>query len=586
MVDWGRTYDFENAEFPAARLFTPFSALNVASMVIGAVVNAGSHQYEVALLFTLCGLVSLFNWLTMRRRALTLLSIHVLVGSLFVALAGANLLTGGFGLPAHFAIGLVPAAAVMMCGLSAGWPWVAAVVVEILAVAALHWFGVRFPAVPPADVAMPLQVAGAFVTSGATFLLAAVFAVDRKDRATRLAAALAEAKSIDRAKSMFLANVSHELRTPMNGVLGMLDAILASELQDEQRVDAEVARRSADNLLRLLNGLLDMTKLEISELELQREAVDPVALVRQVVLLNTPLAEEKGVALRLDAPSSGPGALLDPLRTSQIVVNLVSNALKFTDEGEVRVGVASTVVDGRVTVEIRVTDSGPGISTGDLERIFQPFAQADESPTRKRGGAGLGLTIARALCRVMDGDLQATSEPGRGSTFVATLRGAQKALDREPEPPADTVRLDGRRVLVAEDDAVNRIVIGRMLERRGATVRMATDGDEAVRIVGEEPFDLVLMDWHMPGLDGLEATRHIRAVPPAGPHLPIVALTASTMPGDRELCIAAGMDEFMSKPVQAAELDRVLLLVLSEEAPHPPTSRSTNERDRCGATHS
>ncbi len=541
------------------RIFGPLTWLTSTSLFVATVVNAVSGQSHVALLFLVCSASNILNWSVHREGRVTTGAVHRLLLGLFVAMAGANLLTGGFGLPAHFAMGLVPGAAVMMAGLRFAWPWAAASVAQILLISGLHAFDYAFIAVPPPESAWLLQTAGALVTFTGVFLLAAVFEIYRQRDAKDLATALRAAESSNRSKSLFLANVSHELRTPMNGVLGMLDALLGSGLNDEQQGSAQVAHSSAQRLLRLLNTLLDLTRIEMAELELHTEPVDPIRVIKEVIKLHEPLATAGGLQLAAEYPvNARDGVLLDPLRMSQVLTNLLSNAIKFTEHGQVTVKLSCSNDSGQILVAVQVRDSGPGLSDEDLSQIFEPFGQADSTTTRAQQGAGLGLSIARSLCEAHGGNLTAESRLGEGATFTATFLGDRVPLEAAAKVTADIPLLPGLKVLVAEDDLVNRMVVSRLLKMRGLTIEIAEDGHEAVSLANTSGFDLILMDWHMPLLDGLDATRQIRLHEDEGRRVPIVALTASTMPDDRALCLEAGMDDFMSKPIMKNELDTVL----------------------------
>ena len=385
------------------------------------------------------------------------------------------------------------------------------------------------------------------------------------------------ADQASQAKSQFLANMSHEIRTPMNGVLGMLELLRSSSLDTAQRRYAETADASARSLLTIINDILDFSKIEAGKLDLERIAFDPALAVGEAVALFEARAEARG--LRLDvvvADGMPPAVLGDPLRLRQIVTNLVGNAIKFTAAGGVRVRVAASI--GKTTAEgitITVADSGIGMTPQVQERLFKPFAQADGSTTRQFGGTGLGLAIARELAQLMGGEIRLQSSPGKGSEFRVWLAlpyaGAPEArnLNRQITGSVAPVRsFAGRTVVLAEDNPVNREVAEALLARYGVTVLVATNGAEAVESAARQSCDLVLMDCQMPEVDGFEAARTIRrkeAIVNAGRaaagvvrRLPIVALTANAMKGDRERCLAAGMDDYLSKPFSAGQLGEVL----------------------------
>ena len=403
-----------------------------------------------------------------------------------------------------------------------------------------------------------------------------------------LEAARCAAEQASQAKSQFLANMSHEIRTPMNGVLGMLELLRSSSLDAAQRRFAETADASARSLLGIINDILDFSKIEAGKLDLERIAFDPALAVGEAVALFEARAEARGLRLDVVVAEGVPPAVLgDPLRLRQIVTNLVGNAIKFTAAGGVSVRVAASI--GKTTTEgitITVADTGIGMNPQVQERLFKPFAQADGSTTRQFGGTGLGLAIARELVQLMDGEIRLQSSPGKGSEFRVSLAlphtGAPEAriLTRQITGPLAPVRsFAGCTVVLAEDNPVNREVAQALLARFGVTVLVATNGAEAVERVARQSCDLVLMDCQMPEVDGFEATRAIRrkeATVNAGPasagmvrRLPIIALTANAMKGDRERCVAAGMDDYLAKPFSAGQLGDLLEKWLGEAQDQP-----------------
>jgi CheY-like chemotaxis protein len=368
-----------------------------------------------------------------------------------------------------------------------------------------------------------------------------------------------EAETANRAKSAFLAMMSHELRTPLNGVLGMTHALAATDLDARQREHLEIIGSSGRSLLTILNDVLDLSKIDAGKLEIETVPFALGDLLESAVSLWEPLASEKGLALRLELDGNVPPWVAgDPTRLRQVITNLLSNAVKFTDQGEVRIS-ARTDQGGRLTFE--VADTGPGIPAEAASRLFRDFSQADSSTSRQFGGTGLGLSISRKLCRLMGGDLTVSSVEGRGATFQGWVRlTAAQAVAAESHD--DEVDLPGLRVLAVDDNAANRAVADALLSALGMSVTLACDGAEALEILANQPIDLVFMDVNMPVMDGAQALRAIRAGRAGDPLIPVIALTADAMVGDREKYLAQGFDDYLAKPIQPA----LLALALSSAA--------------------
>ncbi|MCC6369224.1 MAG: response regulator [Bryobacterales bacterium] len=382
------------------------------------------------------------------------------------------------------------------------------------------------------------------------------------ERTSQLAAAKERAEQVSRYKSEFLANMSHEIRTPMNGILGMLQLARETNLDAEQKGYLESSYGCARGLLSLLNDILDFSKIEAGQLSLAEYRFSVRKCVEEVAGLMNPRASQKNLNLTTDVEAAMPDWVLgDGSRLRQILLNLVENALKFTERGELRIEarVQSDAADRGIVCWFCVSDTGIGIPPDKQSLIFESFRQADGSITRRYGGSGLGLAICRKLTGLMKGKIWVESEPGEGSRFQFTAEfrpaaeGAEDAArDASPMPPFS---LQGLRVLIAEDNAVNRLVAERLLSKHGVRVTTAEDGQAAVDAWSQESYDLVLMDVHMPVLDGYESTRRIRTLETVtGTHTPIIAVTASAMAEDRVRCLAAGMDAHIAKPIQMAEL--------------------------------
>jgi signal transduction histidine kinase/ActR/RegA family two-component response regulator len=421
-----------------------------------------------------------------------------------------------------------------------------------------------------------------------------LYAGELETKNEELASALKTAREATELKSRFLANMSHEIRTPMNAVLGMTEFLLETPLNPEQREYARSVKQAADSLLSLINDILDLAKIESGKLRLDNIPFDLDMTLSEVASLWSLRARAKG----LQFTSQVAADLLcqvrgDPGRLRQVLTNLIANSIKFTESGQVTVR-ADLVRETAETITVRFTvkDTGIGIAADQRSLLFQTFTQVDGSTTRKFGGTGLGLAISKQLVEMLGGTIGADSEPGRGSTFwftavferqsardtiVAVLNATEKK-EREPVTPRvePEVRSLGRavRVLLAEDNVINQKMAVRLLEKSGYRADVVANGREAVDAHARQAYDLILMDCQMPMMDGYEATREIRRLEGARRRTPICAITANAMTGDREKCLEAGMDDYVSKPVALDQLQRAIQRLLQ------PAMASSLDSDR------
>lgn len=402
-------------------------------------------------------------------------------------------------------------------------------------------------------------------------------------RTRELESAVARANEAARAKTNFLATMSHELRTPMNGVIGAVQLLLGTPLTPEQQGHAATIGASGELLLSIINDILDLSKIEAGHLALESRPFDPRASLASIDSLLRGSAVGRGIDFRVHVEDEVPELLVgDDMRLRQVLLNLASNAVKFTSRGSVAVRLSAGPPDGegRVLVELTVTDTGIGVARDRLETIFEPFAQADASTAREYGGTGLGLAICRRIAELMQGSLEVQSTPGAGSQFrlrwlatpaAAAARPAAAAAVAAQAPASALSCAAGKpavaaaavsgspalRILVAEDNEVNRTIARALLSRLGLQADVAEDGQVALDKVRDGRYDLVLMDMRMPRMDGLESTRRIRSL--ALDRQPrVVALTANAFEEDRQACLAAGMDDFLAKPYRLDDLTRVV----------------------------
>ncbi len=402
---------------------------------------------------------------------------------------------------------------------------------------------------------------------------------EQEQAISQLISAREEAEQANRAKSDFLAMMSHELRTPMNGVLGMLQLLETTEQTREQAEYTALANESTEHLLKVINDILDFSRIERGALELECIPFNLLELVQGSALVFQHSAQQRGLALELQIQAGLENIEVcgDPTRIRQILVNLLGNALKFTEEGAIHLSLEWQALDHDVLwLTCAVHDSGIGISPERLEHMFDAFQQADSSISRRYGGTGLGLAIARTLAERMGGTLQAESKEGSGSTFTLEipLPFQQSPAHRQQAAGDAAPVAAGQEILLVEDNPVNQTVIEAMLRSLGYRVTLVADGIQAVRSAERQRYDAILMDCRLPVLDGYSATREIRAQE-NGRQVPIIALTANALQGDRENCLQAGMNDYLAKPFKRAELQRILQRWIGSQPELPVTSNET-----------
>jgi signal transduction histidine kinase/ActR/RegA family two-component response regulator len=425
----------------------------------------------------------------------------------------------------------------------------------------------------------PVQTVYRHMSGGRRVAISAdISQLRQKER--ELAEAKSKAEAANRSKSEFLANISHEIRTPLNGILGMAQVLAAANLEPKHKEQIEAILESGKSLMAIVNDVLDLSKIEAGRLEIAPVDFDLGHMLRRLQKLWGARADEKGIKLIVAADASLPQHLkFDPVRVRQCISNLISNAIKFTDKGLITV-IASIdeTKGGLATVNVRVEDTGIGMDTETLGKLFRPFTQADASTTRRFGGTGLGLSITRQLACLMGGDVTVDSTPHKGSIFTFKFKAELSQGGVKPAAQETTVERQlsarGISVLIVDDHPLNRTVARLFLEPHGLKVAEAENGRQALEMLRTQSFDLILLDVHMPVMDGPETIRRIRDADEAWATVPVIALTADAMTGDREKLLAMGMTGYVSKPIDQRELIAEICRVLDEKLQAPKASTS------------
>jgi signal transduction histidine kinase/CheY-like chemotaxis protein len=540
----------------AGRVFVVTAAVACIGSIAFSVAQMLSGVFTVAFAHGFTALFELTLFAIMRRTNSVRGVGHALVVVTMLQIAFVSVLLGGVTITALMFIGVVPLIALIVISARAAWGWLAVGLALVGLLLVLEYVGVTFPPRPPqARLVDGLSIT---ILSVVTLAFASTFiglsrrtldALRRANHELSLAKARAEAAST--AKDRFVATVSHELRTPLSGAIGFARLLVDADLPMSAHENARLALSSSETLLRLVDDILDYAKLGAGQLKLEPVPIDLPALVSEVGRVCS-MSFPNGAALHVHVDVQEPLVKGDALRVKQVLMNLVGNALKFAPEGTVQLRV-STDDDGRTRFTIE--DTGIGISEETLARLFQPFSQGDSSSTRGYGGTGLGLSISRQLVELMGGTIDVQSRVGQGSTFSFVLPLPLTSERPQARNPHDDAGIGARlRALIIDDDGTNRLLTREYLERMGFHTRAVESGKAGLRVFTEEPWDMVFLDCQMPGMDGYDTARRMRAAQSADTRPFIIALTASALPEERARCLAAGMDDLLTKPFTPSDV--------------------------------